>query len=168
MDRIVGGVSVAEVSEMGKAFALEEEIRAGWRYYNQVVEGEKEKEAQVFMAESEEDESGEEEQPIDIEDEFFRPEDLPKDAQNRKNFYNFTLMSLEGGVGERTAAKQATGEKNNRKLASLPYLIFNIETRRKYYVKSAAYLFKSTSSQSSALKSINYSLKWIMSKIILL
>ena len=110
-----------EISDLSAEFALQEEITAGWQLYNQVVQAEKEKEAQAFMAsDSSEDEAGEEEGPVlNLEDEFLRPEDLPKNAQNRKNFYNFTLMSLEGGVGERTAAKQATGEKNNWKLASI-------------------------------------------------
>ena len=107
-----------EISDLSAEFALQEEIKEGWQLYNQVVQAEKEKEAQAFMAsESSEDEAGEDGPVLNLEDEFFRPEDLPRNAQNRKNFYNFTLMSLEGGVGERTAAKQATGEKNNWKLA---------------------------------------------------
>ena len=120
IDRVIGGVSMDEISDLSAEFALQEEIKEGWQLYNQVVQAEKEKEAQAFMAsESSEDEAGEEGPVLNLEDEFFRPEDLPRNAQNRKNFYNFTLMSLEGGVGERTAAKQATGEKNNWKLASI-------------------------------------------------
>ena len=120
IDRVSDGVSIDEIRDLSKEFALEEEIKAGWQLYNQVVKDQEEKEAQAFMAsESSLEEAEEEEMPVLIEDEFFRPEDLPKNAQNRQNFYNFTLMSLEGGVGERTAAKQATGEKNMWKLASL-------------------------------------------------
>ena len=83
----------------------------GWIYYNAVIEEEKEKEAATFMAagsESEED-AGEEDPVPMIEDEFFVPEDLPRNFQNRQNYPNFTLMAMDGGVAPRKSARMATG-----------------------------------------------------------
>ena len=59
-----------------------------------------------------EEEAGEEDtDPVPmIEDEFFRPEDLPRNAQNRQNYPNFTLMAMDGGVPDRKAARMATGD----------------------------------------------------------
>ena len=72
-----------EISDLSAEFALQEEIKEGWQLYNQVVQAKKEKEAQAFMAsESSEDEAGEEGPVLNLEDEFFRPEDLPRNAQN--------------------------------------------------------------------------------------
>ena len=83
------------------------------QYYRNVVEAEKEKEAASFMASGSEDEveeEKEEEEPLpELEDLFFRPEDLPRNAQNRQNFYNYTLMAMDGGVSDRLAARMATG-----------------------------------------------------------
>ena len=114
IDRVVGGVSIAEVRDWSSQFALAEGINAGWQYFRNVVEEEKEKEAAAFMDSGSDVEASEEqeERVPELPDEFFKEEDLPRtrNAQNRKDMYNFSLMALDGGVSERRAALMATGE----------------------------------------------------------
>ena len=107
-----GRVTIAAIRELSAELAREEEIKTGLQYFSNVVEAEKEAAAAAFMASGSEDEAGDEEgDPVPmLEDEFFRPEDLPRNLQNRQNYPNFTLMALDGGVADRKAARMATGE----------------------------------------------------------
>ena len=109
--RVTGGVSIDEIRDLSATFALQEEINAGWQYYNTIVEAEKEKEAAAFMAagSESEDEGGEDDPVPMLEDEFFCIEDLPKNFQNRQNYPNYALFAMDGGVAPRLAARMLTG-----------------------------------------------------------